>query len=66
MEDDGPPPYAYDEEAIVQFTEHFNKTDASIEAGLVATPFTRSGETNAVLINGVGVSLGETAGMGEC
>lgn len=37
-----------------------------IEQGLVATPFVWSGETNAVLINGVGVARGETAGKGSC
>lgn len=66
VEDKDAPPYAYDEERIVQFTDYFNKTDSVIEAGLVATPFTWSGETSAVLINGVGVSLGETAGVGSC
>ncbi|OHE98212.1 L-ascorbate oxidase [Colletotrichum orchidophilum] len=60
------PPYAYDEERIVFLTDYFNKTDEEIEKGLVATPFTWSGETNAVLLNGVGVSVGETAGSGSC
>ncbi|KAK5738572.1 hypothetical protein LTR17_005908 [Elasticomyces elasticus] len=66
VEDDGPPPYAYDEERIVQFMDYFNKTDTVIENGLVATPFIWSGETNAVLINGVGVSVGEVAGIDGC
>ncbi|KAK1520268.1 L-ascorbate oxidase [Colletotrichum costaricense] len=66
IEDKAEPPYAYDEERIVFLTDYFNKTDTVIEKGLVATPFTWSGETNAVLINGVGVSVGETAGNGNC
>lgn len=66
MEDNGKPPYHYDEERVVLLSDYFNKTDSTIESGLVATPFTWSGETNAVLINGVGVSIGETAGKGEC
>lgn len=66
IEDKAEPPYAYDEERIVFLTDYFNKTDTVIEKGLVATPFTWSGETNAVLINGVGVSVGETAGNGSC
>ncbi|GKT57987.1 L-ascorbate oxidase [Colletotrichum tofieldiae] len=66
IEDGAEPPYAYDEERIVFLTDYFNKTDSQIEKGLAATPFTWSGETNAVLINGVGVSIGETAGNGTC
>ncbi|GKT51000.1 multicopper oxidase aurL2 [Colletotrichum spaethianum] len=66
IEDKAEPPYEYDEERIVYFTDYFNKSDSEIEKGLTATPFTWSGETNAVLINGVGVSIGETAGDGSC
>lgn len=66
IEDDGPPPYDYDKEMVVQFTDYFNNTDTTIEAGLTATPFTWSGETNAILINGVGVSIGEVAGTEGC
>ncbi|KAK4497632.1 hypothetical protein PRZ48_010285 [Zasmidium cellare] len=66
VEDAGPPPYDYDEERIVMLTDYFNKTDHTIESGLVGVPFTWSGETNAVLINGVGVSIGEKAGNGSC
>lgn len=66
VEDAGPPPYAYDEEQVIQLTDYFTRTDDSIEMGLTADPFVWSGETNAVLINGVGVADGETAGTGEC
>ena len=66
VEDDGPPPYNYDEERIVQLADYFNRTDADIEEGLVSDPLIWSGEVNAVLINGVGVSIGETAGEGDC
>jgi L-ascorbate oxidase len=66
VEDDGPPPYAYDVERIVQFADYFNRSDTSIEAGLTASSFVWSGETNAVLLNGVGVAIGEEAGSGEC
>ncbi|KAH9828393.1 L-ascorbate oxidase [Teratosphaeria destructans] len=66
VEDPGEPPYAYDEERIIMFTDYFNKTDTAIEEGLIAKPFKWSGETNAVLINGVGVSIGEKAGRGDC
>lgn len=47
-------------------TDYFNRTDEDITAGLTAQPFVWSGETNAVLINGVGVSNGEEAGTGDC
>ena len=66
VEDIGEPPYSYDEELVVQFGDYFNETDTAIETGLVATPFVWSGETNAILINGVGVSIGEKAGKGDC
>lgn len=66
VEDVAAPPYVYDEERIVFLTDYFNRTDTSIEDGLVADPFVWSGETNAVLINGVGVANGETAGKGDC
>lgn len=66
VEDDGPPPYDYDEERIVHFQDYFNKTDTQIAYGLVSEPFVWSGETNAVLVNGVGVSLGEEAGKNGC
>ena len=66
VEDIGEPPYAYDEELVIQFQDYFNETDTTIEQGLVATPFVWSGETNAVLINGFGVSIGETAGKDGC
>ncbi|KAH9868288.1 hypothetical protein J1614_007360 [Plenodomus biglobosus] len=66
VEDFGLPPFEYDEERIVFFQDYFNKTDEAIEKGLVSTPFVWSGETNAVLINGVGVAKGETAGKGNC
>ncbi|TQN67917.1 Multicopper oxidase aurL2 [Colletotrichum shisoi] len=66
IEDVAEPPYAYDEERIVFLTDYFNKTDSRIEKDLVATPFTWTGETSAVLINGVGVAVGETAGNGTC
>ena len=66
VEDNGACPYAYDEERIVHLSDYFNATDMKIEQGLVADPFVWSNETNAVLINGVGVSIGETAGKGGC
>jgi L-ascorbate oxidase len=66
IEDFGLPPFEYDEERIVFLQDYYNKTDDTIEHGLVATPFVWSGETNAVLLNGVGVAIGEKAGHGDC
>lgn len=66
MEDIGAPPYDYDEELIVQFGDYFKKPDHAIVEGLVAQPFVWSGETSAVLINGVGVSIDATAGKDGC
>ncbi|KAF1912664.1 L-ascorbate oxidase-like protein [Ampelomyces quisqualis] len=66
IEDDGPPPFDYDEERIVFLQDYFNKSDETIEKGLGAVPFVWSGETSAVLLNGVGVASGEQAGHGDC
>ncbi|KAJ2989649.1 hypothetical protein NUW58_g3367 [Xylaria curta] len=51
-----PPPYAYDDERIVFLQELFNKTDAEVEEGLVATPLRWTGEPQSWLINGKGIS----------
>lgn len=66
VEDFGPPPFQYDEERIICFQDYFNKSDETIEQGLGATPFVWSGETSAVLINGVGIAKGEKPGEGSC
>ncbi|KAL5338357.1 Cupredoxin [Aspergillus crustosus] len=49
-----PPPYDYDEERTLLIADYFNETDAQIEAGLVSTNFTWSGETDGILVNGHG------------
>jgi L-ascorbate oxidase len=61
-----PSPYQYDEERVMLLTDYFNKTDEEIESGLVSQPFVWSGEPNAVLLNGIGVSDGEEAGTDAC
>lgn len=66
IEDVPGPPYDYDDELIVQLGDYFKKPDHAIEEGLTARPFFWSGETSAVLINGVGVATGATAGNGSC
>ncbi|KAF2731143.1 L-ascorbate oxidase [Polyplosphaeria fusca] len=45
-------PYEYDEDLILTVQDYYNKTDATVEEGLVANPFVWSGETNAILLNG--------------
>jgi L-ascorbate oxidase len=67
IEDRGAPPYAYDEERIIFFSDHYSETDEVIEAGLTnKTAFKWTGETKAVLLNGVGVAINATAGIGSC
>lgn len=66
IEDNKAPPYAYDEERIIYLSDHFTETDEVIEAGLTATPLKWTGETKAVLVNGVGVAINATAGSGSC
>ncbi|GAD97655.1 laccase, putative [Paecilomyces variotii No. 5] len=64
VEDSQPLPYTYNEERLVYLSDFFNKTDKVIEDGLVADPFTWSGETNAVLVNGNGRLTSDDPG--EC
>ncbi|KAL4865120.1 hypothetical protein BDV12DRAFT_188377 [Aspergillus spectabilis] len=47
-----PPPYDYDEERTILISDYFSETDEEVEAGLVSTNFTWSGETEALLVNG--------------
>lgn len=58
VEDEGKPPYEYDEERVILLGDYFNRSDAAIETGLTSTPFVWSGEVNAVLINGEGTPMG--------
>ena len=51
-----PAPYKTDGERTIQLQELFNRTDASLEAGLVATPLNWTGETNGFLVNGKTIS----------
>ncbi|ORX99505.1 Cupredoxin [Clohesyomyces aquaticus] len=44
--------YYYDEDIIVTLQDHYNKTDKTVETGLLANPFVWSGETKAILFNG--------------
>jgi L-ascorbate oxidase len=52
VQDEGSPPFHYDEERIVFLSDYFNRTDQNITAGLLANPFKWSGETNSLLVNG--------------
>ncbi|PIA95876.1 L-ascorbate oxidase [Cercospora beticola] len=63
-----PQPYQYDDERIIELSDYFNHTDERIEKGLIAKPFVWSNETNAILINGVGVAQEEAhrAGTEGC
>src|SRR5438876_101124 len=66
VEDPAGPPYSYDEERIIHLADYFTKTDAAIEAGLTGIPFVWSGETGALLVNGVGVSSNPPAAGAPC
>ena len=54
IDDANPPPYDYDDERIIYFSDYWNKTDETQAAGLVANPFVWEGEINNVLVNGKG------------
>jgi L-ascorbate oxidase len=55
------PPYEYDEERIIHFTDVFNGTNAGVTDGVLADPVSFS-ETAGILINGKcgGVASGHT------
>lgn len=48
----GPEAYEYDGDVVLSVTDYYNKTDETVEKGLLANPFVWSGETKAILING--------------
>ncbi|KAB2578806.1 Multicopper oxidase terE [Lasiodiplodia theobromae] len=50
------PPYEYDDERDLVFTDLYNTTDHDMEGGLGANPFKWTGEVGGVLINGHGIS----------
>ena len=54
VEDAEPPPYDYDEDRVLLFTDYFNSTDSYMIQGLTANPFRWTGEVNGVLLNGYG------------
>ncbi|MCJ1455006.1 hypothetical protein MMC28_005359 [Mycoblastus sanguinarius] len=66
VEDASAPPYSYDDERVFFLSDIFNKTDDVIEQGLQANPFTWSGETNNVLVNGYGITAGYSVAGPEC
>ncbi|TVY83420.1 Multicopper oxidase aurL2 [Lachnellula suecica] len=54
VEEHGASPYHYDEDKIVFLQDVFVKDESTIEAGLVASPLSWSGESAMVLVNGKG------------
>ena len=66
VDDVGKVPYEYDEERIIALADVFMKTDSEIEDGLISkhSPFSWSGETANILVNGQGQLPGNTASPG--
>ena len=62
------PPFAYDGERILQFSDYFNQSEVSLRNDLDGVPYQGTGETNAVLLNGKGIGLGHVSktGPGGC
>lgn len=52
----GKHPYHYHDDRIVFLQDLYAKTDTQVETGLRNATFVWSGETNAVLVNGVGIT----------
>ena len=62
----GQPPYKYEDERIIFFSDLFNETDDEIQQGLQANPFVWSGETSNVLVNGYGITPNGSATGPSC
>ncbi|KAL6366290.1 hypothetical protein LRP88_00038 [Fusarium phalaenopsidis] len=65
VEDCGKPPYRYDEERILMWSDFFPQTDEVLQSGLEGVPFVWGGETRAVLLNGKGIGI-EQNPSGDC
>jgi FtsP/CotA-like multicopper oxidase with cupredoxin domain len=52
VEEEGDPPYAYDDEFIMTIGEFYAKTDSQIESDLMSTPFKWPGSPQALIFNG--------------
>ncbi|PVI00651.1 multicopper oxidase [Periconia macrospinosa] len=60
-------PYAYDEDLVLNVQDYYNKSDTTVETGLLENPFVWSGETKAILINGQsGKAQSENATDASC
>lgn len=58
VEDCGRPPYQYDDERTLHWSDFFPQTDHELEVGLQSVPFVFGGETRGVLLNGKGIGVG--------
>lgn len=65
VDDRGLSPYNYDDERILLFQDHYQTSDLEMIRGLTSTPFTWTGETRGILLNGRGVSQNRTAVPGQ-
>ncbi|KAK4165632.1 putative L-ascorbate oxidase [Cladorrhinum sp. PSN259] len=61
VDDCGVSPYEYDDERIFLFQDFFSKSDEEMENGIMGVPFTWTGETHGIALNGKGVATGHTA-----
>ncbi|KAK3942667.1 putative L-ascorbate oxidase [Diplogelasinospora grovesii] len=58
VDDCGSSPYDYDDERVLNFQDFFHETDSQLLAATGAT------ETDAILLNGQGVAVGQKASVG--
>lgn len=56
VEDEGPPPYSYDEELTLLFGDYYHQTDSQIMSKLQSTPFQWPGEPSSLTVNGNALS----------
>ncbi|KAK3991488.1 putative L-ascorbate oxidase [Cladorrhinum sp. PSN332] len=61
VDDCGVSPYEYDDERIFHFQDFFTKSEDDMVHGLMGVPFSWTGETHGIALNGKGVAVGKTA-----
>lgn len=61
VEDCSPLPYAYDDERVLLWHEHYKQDDETFVNGLLAVPLNFGGEVVALMLNGGGVAINHTA-----
>jgi len=61
VEDCGEAPFKYDDERILMFQDYFSKSSTDLASEVTGAPFQWPGNTNGILLNGIGIASGQTS-----